>query len=357
MLKKKMTFNGSDAVEEFISLLEDRTLRELEALPADKIKLLISKTKLPSLLISREFGGTGVDTKDILYVLHDVAYVFPSAALMLCMHYHVISTIAKFPFAFPFANELLNAIAKDNLLVASAFAESGSGQNIFQTSVLAKCVGDKVIVSGSKRPCTMSSVADFIAASVITEDRIPGVAIISRDRDGLSSKPFWPGDIVLGTDSNEVVFDSVELESKWTIFAEDQSFEAYLNYGLACFNLLIGAAYSGVTSRIVHKLDAGFLAKSADGVDLQGKMALCFYSLTGVSLEVKPESLEHIVPTVLSLRYQIQRILKEIKNRTTENIGSKVYLSDQELHYLLRVADLLPFHPVTRSGFDQMMGN
>jgi len=355
MIKNKLRYYGSQIVDDYTDYLKNFTLEQIEALTAEQIKSSINRTKLPSLTIPREYGGLGFKLEDALHVLHDVAYMAPSAALMLCMHYHVVSTIAKFPDSFSFSSEILNNISTKNLLVASAFAESGASQNIFQTSVSAKVCGDSVVVDGSKRPCTMSSIADFIAVSIATEEQLPGIAIVSRDTKGLSSRPFWPGDIVLGTDSNEVIFDNVKLDSEWVTFARDASFENYLRYGLVCFNLLIGAAYSGVTKAIVDKLKDNVLRKSSEGVEIKGKLAQCFYSLVGISSAFKLEDLDHFVPEVLSMRYQIQKMLKEIKNQATDNIGSRIYLSDIGLNYLLRVVDLMPFHPVTRSGFDLLI--
>nr|ADD82955.1 BatN [Pseudomonas fluorescens] len=229
---------GVDQANYFLKLTEGRSLLELEQLSPQEVKCLLSKTKLPALIIPKVYGGLQLPLKEALDAVGLVAAVCPSAALMLCMHYHVVSTIAMYPTAFPFAEIVLKDISLNGKLMASAFAESSGNQDIFHTSVAASVSDEGVIkITGSKKPCTMSHVADYYAVSIITAEGLPGIAILSNGDAGLKRKAFWPGDILLATDSHEIIFDNVIVKEDWVVWAENESFELYLNTGLVSFNL------------------------------------------------------------------------------------------------------------------------
>ncbi|MDK1310222.1 acyl-CoA dehydrogenase family protein [Pseudoalteromonas ardens] len=345
-------------LEQFYALTREYELSELESMTPAQIKALISSTQLPSMIVPKEFGGLEMPMKDALEVVYSVAMICPSAALMLCMHFHVVSTISMYPNSFQFAGPLLKDISENNALVASAFAESSGNQDIFHTSVAATSTEeDYIIISGSKKPCTMSHVADYFAVSIITAEGIPGVAIVSNGSEGLERKPFWPGDILKSTDSHEVIFNNVIVPNEWSVLAQDDSFEMYLSTGLVNFNLFIGAAYTGVCKSLVGRLNPAALQAPSIFIPVTGTLAQCRYSVCGLSHKVAPENLEWLVPEVLSLRYQIQKSLKDVRNIVFESIGAHKYLSDDTAHYLSRTIDLLAFHPVTQFGFEQQLKN
>ncbi|NWB99528.1 acyl-CoA dehydrogenase [Pseudomonas gingeri] len=348
--------SGVDQANYFLELTEGRSLLELEQLSPHEVKGLLSKTKLPALIIPRAYGGLQLPLKEALDAVGLVAGVCPSAALMLCMHYHVVSTIAMYPAAFPFSETLLNDISLNGKLVASAFAESSGNQDIFHTSVAANVSDEGIIkISGSKKPCTMSHVADYYAVSIITAEGVPGIAILSNGDVGLKRKTFWPGDILLATDSHEIIFEDVTVKSDWVVWAENESFELYLNTGLVSFNLFICAAYTGACQALSERLSPGAMASPAIFIPIKGGLAQCRYSVLGIAESVMPDNIGWLVPEVLALRYQIQRALKEIKICIFENFGAQRYLADTEAHYLAKAVDLLAFHPVTRFGFEQQM--
>ncbi|PIB40774.1 hypothetical protein AOA59_26570 [Pseudomonas sp. 2822-15] len=348
--------SGLDQANCFLELTEGRSLLELEQLSPQEVKDMLSKTKLPALIIPKAYGGLQLPLKEALEAVGLVAAVCPSAALMLCMHYHVVSTIAMYPSAFPFADMLLNDISLNGKLMASAFAESSGNQDIFHTSVAASVNEEGVIkITGSKKPCTMSNVADYYAVSIVTAEGLPGIAILSNGDAGLERKDFWPGDILLATDSHEVIFDDVTVKNGWVVWAENESFELYLNTGLISFNLFICAAYTGACQALSERLSPSAMASPPIFIPIKGGLAQCRYSVMGIAENVMPANIAWLVPEVLALRYQIQRTLKEIKICIFENFGAQRYLSDNQAHYLAKAVDLLAFHPVTRFGFEQQM--
>lgn len=352
----EMLRSGVDQANYFLELTEGRSLLELEQLSPQEVKDLLSKTKLPALIIPEAYGGLQLPLKEALEAVGLVAAVCPSAALMLCMHYHVVSTIAMYPEAFPFADMLLTDISQSGKLMASAFAESSGNQDIFHTSVAASVNEDGVIkITGSKKPCTMSNVADYYAVSIVTAEGLPGIAIVSNGDMGLKRQAFWPGNILNATDSHEIIFDNVTVKKDWVVWAEGESFELYLNTGLVSFNLFICAAYTGCCQALSERLSASAMASPAIFIPIKGGLAQCRYSVLGIAESVIPDNISWLVPEALALRYQIQRALKEIKICIFENFGAQRYLSDNQAHYLAKVVDLLAFHPVTRLGFEQQM--
>ena len=121
------------------------------------------------------------------------------------------------------------------------------------------------------------------------------------------------------------------------------------------FNLFIAAAYTGVCKSLVERLNPAAFQAPSIFIPITGILAQCRYSACGLSDKVLPENLEWLVPEVLSLRYQTQKSLKEVRNIVFESMGAHKYLSDDTAHYLSKTIDLLAFHPVTQFGFEQQL--
>lgn len=353
---KQISSENQLFLSRFDRAIDGLSLSEIEALPPAKLKGILSTSGLSKTLIPNSYGGDGLSISRVLDILQYVASKSPSAGIMLCMHYHVIGTIAMYPEAFSFSQELLEDICKNNKLVASAFAESVPGQDIFSTSVKAAVSNNTVTISGDKKPCTLSSTADYYVTSVITNDGTPGLVLVDSQLDGISSKPFWPSDILAAADSHHVIFNQVQIPRKCLVLAETEQFQDYLNMGLCIFNLMINAAYMGACTSLVNKLPPQVLALDVTTrTDLYGKLAQSYYSIHGVTNFLKLENLDWLVPDVLSLRYQNQILFKDIKSIVFEKIGAHRYLSDSEVNYLSQAIDLITFHPVSRFSFESSL--
>lgn len=353
---KQVSAENQLFLSRFDNAIEGLSLSEIESLTPQELKNILSQSGLSKALIPSCYGGDGLSMSRSLDILQYVASKSPSAGVMLCMHYHVVGTIAMYPEAFTFSKDFLEDICQHNKLVASAFAESIPGQDIFSTSVKATITADSISISGDKKPCTLSSTADYYAVSVITNEGTSGIAVVNSNLEGISCKPFWSSDILSATDSHNVVFTDVKIDKEWLVLAESEEFQAYLNMGLCVFNLMINAAYMGACTSLVNKLPPQVLeCDVTTRTDIYGKLAQSYYSIHGVSNLLELKDLEWLVPDILSLRYQNQLLFKDIKSIVFEKIGGYRYLSDKEVHYLSQAVDLIAFHPVSRFSFESSL--
>ncbi len=346
----------TNALTKFNQLTQGNSIQELEDFTPEKLKEIIQQAELANLIIPTELAGQGCNLDELLMILHRIAQTSPSISIMLCMHYHVVCTLSAFPDVIPAATELLTAIAKNNHLIASAFSEGVPGMNIFDSSVMGTTSAHGIDLTGSKRPCSMTSIADYYAVSMVVDQQYAGIAIVHNGMTGISHKAFWPSDILKATDSNQVVFDHVVVEQRYTKLASPEELEGVLSYGLASFNLMINAAYSGASVALANKLPAVALKNTAIVVELQGKLMTPFYSGMGLATALSNlENIELTLNNILMVRFQNQKTLKEIAALVNENIGALGYLADPEVILLGALANLMAFHPMSRFQFEQLL--
>ncbi len=356
------TVTTQPSLQAFYELIGEASISHMEEMEPAEIKALIQKAGLANLLIPKQLGGQELSLVQGLEIIQAVATRSPSAALMLCMHYHVVVTLAQFVEMVPSGFEILSDVGQNNALVASAFAEGVPGRDIFCSSVKALQTQANVRISGSKKPCTLSSVADYYAVSITDheDDSIGGIAFVRQGQAGLSSNEFWPSPMLKASDTNEVVFNDVAVATTDVILAPIADLGDLLGYGLATFNLMTSCAYTGVAQALSNKLSKAVLANSTLYVDLQGQLLQTHYATMGLASTLESALAqgadpEQLVNAVLILRYKTQASIKEMVAAANENMGGMNYLFDPEVLMLSHISNLLSFHPVTRSQFEKQL--
>jgi len=177
------------------------------------------------LLVPVEHGGLGATPLDAVRVQRAIGVRSPSLAVATTMHHFSVASLleaskhsetSKHRSGFEWM--LLAAIAKERLLLASGFAEGKTGQGILAPTMSATRRGGKLLISGAKRPCSLSRSMDLLTASVL----VPGesgrqfaVALIPAGSPGLKVNPFWGSWALAGAESDEVVLTDVEIDPAW----------------------------------------------------------------------------------------------------------------------------------------------
>jgi hypothetical protein len=364
----KMNFNiintvaNQPSLNAFFELVGDASIKEMEDKTPAELKAIIQQAGLANLLIPSELGGQALSLVEGLEIIQAVATRCPSAALMLCMHYHVVVTLAQFVEMLPSGFDILSDVGQNNALVASAFAEGIPGKDIFDSGVKALQTEQCIRISGSKKPCTLSSVADYYAVSINDHEdaSIGGVAFVRQGQKGVEVVPFWPTELVQAADSNEVKFNDVEVANTDVILAPIADLADLLGYGLATFNLMTSCAYTGVAQALTNKLSDQVVANPTLYVDINGQLLQTHYATVGLAATLEAALAqgadpEQLVNTVLLLRYKTQSSIKSLVVMSNENMGGMKYLFDAEVIMLSNVANLLSFHPVTRGQFEQQL--
>lgn len=347
----------SSRLVEYVAKFDARvtgwTLSDFEAQSPLDLKKVIRESELANLVVPVEFCGKGLGLNDLLEILYYVSRRSPSIGVMLCMHYHVVAALSAFPEFFESGKLLLQDVGKENKLVASAFAEGVPGRDIFTSTVMASVDGETVVLNGSKKPCTMSSIADYYAVSIATDDGKAGLALVKSGAEGISYKKFWPSKLLQAADSNQVIFENVRVDVSYACIADEAEIAPVLSFGLAGFNLMVNAAYTGVSSVLAEKLSADGRVSKGTYIEIYGKILQSFYSSIGLSSRLSDlPSLECTLNSVLILRFRNQKTIKEITALVNENISSYKFLSDPEVASLGAICNLMTFHPISQYQYE-----
>lgn len=320
----------------------------------------------PALLIPVDYAGLGADPVQAVRVQRAVASRSPSLAVAATMHHFSIASLVE-AGAQSLGLEwmLLEAVARDALLVASGFAEGRTGQAVLAPTMQAEVRGDKVVLNGSKKPCSLSTSMDLLTASISipTEDgtgRQLAVAVIPKGTPGIEVRPFWNSPILAGAESDEVILHDVELPMTLVVRIEarpDQRLDELQTAGFLWFELLITASYTGVASALVERvLQAG---KSAAGtraelaMDVEAVMA----SVEGVAAMIgagqdrkqdREHDREHALVRALACRYAAQDTIARVVARSVEALGGMQFIGSGEVAYLAAASAALAFHPPPR---------
>src|SRR5262249_38294345 len=108
---------------------------------------------------------------------------------------------------------VLEGVARQKLYVASGFAEGRTGAGIFSSQLQVRRTAEGLVLTGSKKPCSLSASMDLLTASVLLPDDTGGatlaVVLVPAATPGISRRPFWGSGVLAGAESDEVVLEEV----------------------------------------------------------------------------------------------------------------------------------------------------
>ncbi|MET9225628.1 acyl-CoA dehydrogenase family protein [Lentzea sp. NPDC003310] len=307
-----------------------------------------------ALLVPAEHGGHGADLLAMVRVQRALGARSPSVAVATTMHHFSVASLAETARTSNGMEWLLlSAIAKDNLLLASAFAEGRTGQHILSPSIVARVDGGKVFLNGSKKPCSLSRSMNLITASV----SLPGpdgtaqlaVALVPADAPGVSVRPFWTSPILAGAESDEVVLADVEVPEELVVrtgVTSDGQLDHLQTVGFVWFELLMTASYLGAASALVErvlqneKVDARLRADAATAVQA---------AMLAVESVAAREPDQDALADALAVRYAAQDAIDQVVGLCVEALGGMAFIGSGDVAYLNSACRALAFHPPARA--------
>lgn len=309
------------------------------------------------LLVPAEHGGLGASPDEALRVQRAVAARSPSLAVATTMHHFSVASLVEAGRAGTgFEWMLLEGIARDRLLLASGFAEGQTGAAILSPTMRARRQGKHLLVSGIKRPCSLSRSMDLLTASVAVTDEDGrermAVVLVPAGSPGLKVRPFWNTFVLAGAESDEVELSEVQVPANLAVFTDttaDQRLDELQTSGFLWFELLITASYLGVASALVERaLTTRASADERAWLIIEAEAAMT--TLDGVALAMRDGRRgEAMFARVLCARYAVQEAVGRIARRAVELLGGVSYLSSDEVGYLAAASAALLFHPPSRT--------
>ncbi|WP_369186836.1 acyl-CoA dehydrogenase family protein [Streptomyces sp. R08] len=334
-------------------------LAELESAPSPAIAAFRAAGG-PALLVPTENAGIGAGPLQAVRVQRAVGSRCPSLAVATTMHHFSIAGLVQ---AAAYGNGggaeglLLEAIAKEGLLLASGFAEGNTGQNILGPHITARRTDSgSIVVNGSKMPCSLSRSMDLLTASVMMKDddgveRL-AVALIPVGAPGLEVRPFWSSPVLAGAESDQVVLTDVELDPAMVVFTQvtADAVPDELNLaGFLWFELLLTAGYIGIASALVERvLDkaGGPQDPTPFLVDIEAAML----GVESVARAMDSEAWdEALLVDALSARYAAQDAIARTATACQAALGGMAFITAPDSTYLASAATGLTFHPPSRS--------
>lgn len=315
----------------------------------------------PSMLVPKALGGRGATPLDAVRIHRALGSRSPSLAVAATMHNFSLATLVEFHV---FGGDeacaaLLGAVAEQDLLMASGFAEGRPGAHILAATMEARATPDGgYIIRGSKKPCSLSRSMHLLSASALLVESAGGpgrraVVLVPADAPGIERRPFWRSPVLTGAESDEVVLHDVPIPGDLLFLpaAEDHLDPVELA-GYLWFQLLISASYLGMASALVERVmvagKGGPTERALLGAELEASMA----ALENVArtLEAQPagEARERLLAGALFVRYAVQGAIERAVALAAELLGGMAFIGSPEVVYLLGASRALAYHPPSR---------
>ncbi|MFB8246323.1 acyl-CoA dehydrogenase family protein [Streptomyces sp. NPDC055952] len=314
------------------------------------------------LLIPQEYGGHGADALDALRVQLALGAVSPSLAAAVSMHHFTVAMLYSLAVkAGRLTDEqtaVLGRVVPDQQVMASGWAEGRTAQNILKPAVTARPVRGGFLLTGAKKPCSLSRSMSLLTASVAIhgDDGEPelALALVPADAPGLSVHPYWGNDLLAGAESDEVRLEDVFVPAGMVVRAgadDPHRLDDLQSAGFVWFEMLICAGYAGAAMALVEQVlerERGSVAeRAALAVDMDAAVAL----LEGVARATGPEpGDEESVARVLVARYAVQNALPDIAARALELLGGLDFISGSGPAQAAAALRALAFHPPSRAA-------
>lgn len=348
-----------ETLEHFIPGLDAKlmafSLAELER-PGNPAIAIFKELRGPNLLIPKKYGGLGATAVEGVRVLRAIASRSPSLGIVCTMHNFSMCTLVEYTdVGGAYGEELLSSLAEYAMLVASGFAEGRTGARPLQMTMQARRgPGGVWIISGCKKPCTLSSSMDFLSAGVTVRedngDLHRAVALIAADTPGIERRPFWKNTVLGGAESDEIILHNVAIPEDFLFFSESaEALDPVETFGYLWLQLTLSVSYLGMGSALVERVlqaqkgDPG--ERMAVVIELESAMA----ALESMARELMAGSpAEALLPRMLCVRFAVQAALERTAMRCAELLGGMAFIGSTDVSYLLAAARAMAFHPPGR---------
>ncbi len=313
----------------------------------------------PGLLVPRDSQGLGATAEQAVAVQMAIGARSGSLAVATTMHhFSMASLIALGSMSETGLEQLLvEAIASQRHLLASGFAEGRPGAGILSPGMAARPVDGGVIVSGTKKPCSLARSMTMLTASVdLAEDGgAPRLAVIlaPAGSDGLRVEPFWASPVLAGAESDAVILDNVFVPDQLvvrTAMAPGGALDTTHRIGFLWFELLMTASYLGIAAGLVDEAATQRRAADTTLVTAWSQTTTTAQALKRLARQLdEGRSDDALLTEVLLTRFQLQDALPALGAACLEAMGGMAFISSPELAHRVASLSCLSFHPPSRA--------
>ncbi|MDI5970784.1 acyl-CoA dehydrogenase family protein [Streptomyces sp. SL13] len=331
-------------------------LDQLESPSGPGIKLF-REAGGPALVVPAGNAGRGATPLQAVRVQRAIGARSPSLAAATAMHhFSVAGLVAAAAHGSGLEWMLLEAIAGDGLLLASGFSEGRTGQSILRPAVSAGLRDGRVVLNGSKKPCSLARSMDLLTVSLV----LPGadgvgrlaVGIVPAGTEGVSVRPFWGNPVLAGAESDEVVLADVVLDERMVVRTDvtaDSVLDPLNVAGFLWFELLITAGYLGAAGALVERVVAKGGVPAAERAAMVTELGAATLALEAVAGAMTDgEHGERLLVDALVARYAAQDAIARTTRTALDALGGMAFITSGDGTYLASAANALAFHPPSR---------
>lgn len=327
--------------------------------------------------VPSDFGGLNATVTQCCALQRLLARADPGLAIALNMHLFSVGMIVEHWVKHHDSSwMLLEAIATQGRLVASAFAEPGLGGAILRSNHIARKVDKGYVVSGVKTPCSLAERCDLICLQMIDESSGElMIALIPHRADGIKVKRSWDTLGMRASESDTIILENCFIPDQLIFhrcspgFDSDEVFEA----GLAWFCLTTAAIYIGLIEEAIQQsaellqnsrveyLDASRaelpsfqagLGELAANVSVLANSCLRITEL----LDSRVATTREVLLQALSIKHVVVGLCDKLVGEAMELAGAQSYQRKYDLERLWRDSQAARFHPPTRVATRQIIG-
>jgi len=336
--------------------LQDVPLSTLESDSSPGISLLRESGGV-GLLIPTEYRGKGASALEAVQVQRAIGSRSPSLAVAATMHHFSVSSLVYMAGSGGQEWLLLEAVATNNMLLASGFAEGRPDGRILAPSMDITVTPEGVRVSGFKRPCSLARSMDLLTVSM----RLPApdgngdrlaIALIPASDPGVTVTPFWSSFALAGAESDQVSIDDVLVPESLVVLTDvttDGELDDVQTAGFIWFELLMTASYLGAASAIVEQALAVEKSSESERLRLVSGIEAAAAAVENIARQIPhSQSDTALLADVLLVRYAVQDAIATVVPAAVELLGGLRFMSADDIGYLAAAVNGLGFHPPSR---------
>jgi alkylation response protein AidB-like acyl-CoA dehydrogenase len=346
--------------------------------PDDAVLAALRAVHWPGLPVPPQFGGSGAGLQQCCAAQRRLAAADPALAIAVNMHLFSVGLMVEhWRRREDVSWMLLEAIATQDRLVASAFAEPGLGGSVVRSTLRARREPKGWRLSGRKAPCSLAGEADLICLQA-QSDPADGpeellVILLPRIAEGLGVERTWDTLGMRGSASDTLVLDSCQIPDDLVFYtgpvgADDDVVAA----GVIWFALTSVAAYLGL-ARAAVELAATIMGRSqishlqASRAELPSFQAVIGDQLARLlTVEAACSGLaaqmdagadpEELLAPALALKHHAAEVIPVVVGALAEACGGIAFSRRVALERLWRDAQAIRFHPPTSMATRQYLG-
>lgn len=333
----------------------------------------------PGLPVPEQFGGAGASLRDCCAVQRLIATADPGLAVGLNMHLFSVGLMVEhWRRRTDVSWLLLEAIATQNRLLASAFAEPNLAGSVVRSTLRASQAPGGWRVSGVKSPCSLVAQADLVCLQVQTEPAAGPeellVALLPTTAPGMSVQRTWNTLGMRGSASHTLRLTDCFIPEKLVFYrspvgGEDDDVVAA---GLVWFCLTATSVYLGVAQAAIddareamrHTRVAHLDTVRAELPSYQGEVGDQVGPLLTLAAAVQAiaaamdsgDAPERLLPMALAAKQHSIAVVPMALAALNESCGGQAYARSKRLERLWRDAQAIHFHPPTRFASRQYLG-